>query len=67
MKEMIARVGDRVNKDGIGSICLTTEELVRCKDCKHYDKETGRCDLRHVHGRAETWFCADGKRRTNDA
>ena len=38
-------------------------ELIRCKDCKHYSDETGICDLYHVHGYAETWFCADGERR----
>ena len=40
--------------------------VVRCKDCEHYDEKTGRCALRYVHGNAETWFCADGKRRTDD-
>jgi hypothetical protein len=39
------------------------EAVVRCKDCEHYDKKTGRCALRHVHGCAETWFCADGERK----
>ena len=39
------------------------EELIRCKDCKHYDEETGRCALLHVHGCVETWYCADGKRK----
>lgn len=38
------------------------QEVVRCKDCKHYDEETGRCAKYHVHGCAETWFCADGER-----
>ena len=36
-------------------------KVVRCKDCKHYEDGTGRCD--HAHGCAETWFCADGERR----
>ena len=30
-------------------------EIVRCNQCKHYDEETGICNLRHVHGCAETW------------
>lgn len=42
-------------------------ELVRCIDCKHYEDETGMCDLYHAHGCAETWFCADGERRDADA
>ena len=37
--------------------------IIRCKDCEHYDDETGRCALRHVHGNADTWFCADGVKR----
>lgn len=38
-------------------------EVIRCKYCKYYEDETGRCYLYHVHGYAETWFCADGERR----
>jgi len=36
-------------------------EIIRCKDCKHYDEERGTCAKHHEHGNAETWFCADGK------
>ena len=45
-------------------------QVVRCKDCKHYDKDpyckgfgdcTGACDnLVKVH---DDWFCADGERK----
>lgn len=42
-------------------------ELIRCKDCKHYKDGTGLCDLYHAHGYAETWYCADGERRDDDA
>lgn len=38
-------------------------EIVPCKDCVKYEQETGRCKNKVVHGNAETWFCADGKRR----
>jgi hypothetical protein len=41
-------------------------EIVRCKDCKYceYPKsEKEWCKKGHLHGNAETWFCADGKRR----
>ena len=37
------------------------DQIVRCKDCEHYDEKTGICDLHYVHGNADTWFCADGK------
>ena len=42
------------------------EAVVRCKDCKYceYPKsEKEWCKKGHLHGKAETWFCADGKRR----
>ena len=38
-------------------------EIIRCKDCKHYDQDTGRCYWGVVHGNAETWFCADGEKK----
>ena len=40
-------------------------EVVRCKDCKYYDLNTGVCSKEHVHGYSETWYCADGERRSN--
>ena len=42
------------------------ETIVRCKDCKYceYPKsEKEWCKKGHLHGNAETWFCADGERR----
>lgn len=44
------------------TIQYEVDELVRCKDCKHYDEETGHCYWGVVHGNSETWFCADGER-----
>ena len=38
-------------------------ELVRCKDCKYYYRDTGICTKHHAHGCADTWFCADADRR----
>ncbi|MBQ9325160.1 MAG: hypothetical protein IJ246_05260 [Clostridia bacterium] len=40
------------------------DKIVRCKDCKHYRKDTGYCERDIMHGYAGTWFCADGERRT---
>lgn len=40
-------------------------EIVRCKDCKHCEypnAEREWCKKGHLHGNAETWFCADGER-----
>ena len=42
-------------------------EVIRCKYCKHYEEETGICDLYHAHGYAETWYCADGEAVKQDA
>ena len=42
------------------------ETVVRCKDCKHCkypESEKDWCKNGHLHGNAETWFCADGERR----
>lgn len=42
-------------------------EVVRCKDCKHYRKNTGTCG-KHSHFIwnlfDENHFCADGERKT---
>jgi len=38
------------------------EKIVRCKDCKYYDPDTGICAKGYMHGYADTWFCADGER-----
>lgn len=37
------------------------KSIVRCKDCRHYNKDTGCCYHGYSHGNAETWFCADGE------
>jgi hypothetical protein len=70
MKEMIARVGDKIMQSGIWSVCLTSEELVRCKDCKHRDPEDGKCDSGHGIiwnlPRPDDWFCADGERKEGE-
>ena len=63
MKEMIARVGDRINKDGIESVCLTTKEVVRCKDCKYAEVIPPFVICRSHITRSMNWFCADGEQK----
>lgn len=65
MKEMIARVSDRLKR----SVCLTGEELVRCKDCRYGEPTiingvwlSVTCN--GVDHRPD-WFCGDGERRDN--
>ena len=44
-------------------------QIVRCKDCKHFDKSfsycatRGYCDISSIR-HEDDWFCADGERRT---
>lgn len=65
MKEMIAKVGDSINKDGIASVCLTGEELVRCRDCKHFEPDGiyTMCYRHNGLSQNADWFCADGERK----
>ena len=38
-------------------------EVVRCKNCKHYD-EVGECEVHPYDGRFNVnYFCADGERK----
>ena len=44
------------------------QELVRCKDCKHFEKADNDafvyCHCNHIHNEVpgDNWFCADGER-----
>lgn len=43
------------------------DDIVRCKDCKHYHKGFN-CDLlQKPILKDDNWFCADGERRMDDA
>lgn len=37
-------------------------QIVRCKDCKHWEQSNGHCPFNSIFTNAE-WFCADGERR----
>ena len=37
-------------------------ELVRCKDCKHWEQSNGHCPFNSIFTNEE-WFCADGERK----
>ena len=42
------------------------DQIVRCRDCKYCEypeSEKEWCKKGHLHGNAETWFCADGERK----
>ena len=38
-------------------------ELVRCKDCNHYDKDMIYCNKFGMQDINDDWFCADGRHR----
>ena len=53
-------------KNDILVLLKKQEAVVRCKDCKYceYQKsEKEWCKKGHLHGNAESWFCADGERK----
>lgn len=58
MKEYIIQVDDIGERAWDGSRkVFQTLELVRCKDCKHFDY----CYTRPIN--KDNWFCADGERK----
>lgn len=67
MKEYIIELSDDENTLSILVKAYNLHELVRCKDCKHYnskpDSHGDKCDKIHW-SRNDDWFCADGKRRS---
>ena len=55
----------RLDKDKTGCV-LDMRPLVLCKDCKHCEypqSEKEWCKKGHLHGKSESWFCADGERK----
>ena len=67
-KEYIIKVGD--NPDITGGYPLKEKpiELVRCKDCRHWESEDGKfglCKICHSVSSSNGWFCADGEKRSD--
>ena len=46
---------------------LKEQEVVRCRDCKYYRKDTCSAGAGMAFPPPGDWFCADGERRTDDA
>ncbi len=72
MKEYIIELSDDENALPIFLRAFNLHAFVRCKDCKHY--KDGFCYNPNTYDDGKTkgntvpdWFCADGKRRTDDA
>ena len=62
MKEAIIQYNDNPDVDG-GHMVISWEPLVRCKDCKHYDKDMIYCNKFGIQDIDDDWFCADGVKR----
>ena len=55
------------NSKGTEAQITGCRELVRCKDCKHIG-DMYKCPVFYSKEKQpDNWFCADGKRRANDA
>jgi len=45
------------------------QELIRCKDCKHYCKDDMSLPFCNIHESLwldDDWFCADGEKKVNE-
>ena len=55
-------------KDGYEALTNATKiiksepQIVRCKDCKHWEKSNGHCPFNSIFTN-DDWFCADGERK----
>ena len=50
----------------VNALLKEQPEIVLCKDCKWYDEQISMCDNCGLP-REQTFFCADGKRRIDNA
>ena len=70
IKEYILKVTDEVLRNAFSLFeeeYAPVQELVRCKDCKHWDAKKHECHNTHSYMQYrpcfQDWFCADGERR----
>ena len=66
MKEWVCEELIALTVDGkpVSTMLHQLQELVRCKDCRHWNEEEHDCNIKAGHFTAPPdWFCADGKRR----
>ena len=66
MRELIIKVDDPSERawDGSSKV-FETKELVRCKDCKHFDGLN--CKVNDITNIMDTnWFCADGEKAVSE-
>lgn len=57
------KCSEHLCRDALALLREQEPEIVRCKDCEHYEANTGRCAKGNTHGYADTWTCGDAERR----
>lgn len=64
MKEWICDEASALTLNGktIATMLHKLQELVRCKDCKHWIKGDHGFYCPYHHDAKPDWFCADGER-----
>lgn len=71
IKEYVVKITDGVIPDAFARFeeeYSPEQELVRCKDCKHWDADAHECNIKTGwFACGAEWFCADGERRDDDA
>lgn len=68
--ERIERIIPAIKRAIIYHSTADVVEVVRCKECKHWDEEFGECDHPKVGRRVQVpagFYCGWGERRTDDA
>ena len=67
VKQMKEYIVQAIAKETIESFdAHNAPELIRCKDCKHWESEDGKfgiCKICHSVSSSNGWFCADGERK----
>lgn len=59
IREYIIKISDEIMEEEIAD---RPQELVRCKDCVHWDELTQACN--EIDGIfLPDWFCADGRKK----
>lgn len=66
MKEFIIPYSDEISDEDVKQLYGANRRLIRCKDCKHYDKQDKYCGLFGIIDKTGQWFCGDGERDEND-
>ena len=62
-EDTLALLKEYQNNNGCETCAMAVEDrpfVVRCKDCKHYDRNMIYCNKFGIQNIHNDWFCADG-------